>query len=247
MHTILCAISQSTYFAVSYNGSLDRMLHRIILGKACAKYSRKAAVISTLIAWAMVLMNETFTLYSVFFTDGHMDYMLTPITTHVNLSDLLLPRILLSLCRLYLTAAWIFPHAMIFMLAIVFTHQYKMLSRSLDTMLAENTQRGLSDADIETLRQHHEEISLSVNDTDDFLMFHNAGAFCFQLVKSIVLLYDLMFFAAPNDRLIIGMRHFWMFGVFFGLTVTTAAGIMVNHYVSTQSVVCLCVYCSLTN
>jgi len=214
------------------------MLDRVRVSEACATYSRKVTVISTLIAWAVFLMNETLTLYSVFFTDGHMDYMLTPITTHVNLSDLLLPRILLSICRLYLTAAWIFPHAMSFVLASIFTHQYKLLSRSLETMLIKNDQLGLSDSDVETLRQRHKEISLSVSDTDNFLMFHNAGAFCFQLLNNIVLCYDLMFFPAPNDRLITSTRHFWMFGVFFGLSVTTAGGIMVNHYVSTQFVVC---------
>jgi len=239
-YTTLCAISQSTFFAVSYSGSLDRMLHRMKLDDSSATYSRKGAVIYTSVAWALVLVNVAFTLYLVFFSGGYMDVMLAPITTHVNLSDLLLARILLSLCRLYLIAAWVFPHAMSFMLAIIFTHQYKGLTKSLDVMLTESNQRRLSDWDIETLRQRHQEISVSVSDTDDFLMFHNAGTFCGQLIKSILLFYDLVFFREKNDPLVLIVRVLWIISSLVGLIVTTAGGIMVNHYVSTHGVCSMC-------
>ena len=234
---ILCAISQSTYFAVSYSGRLDRMLDRIKLDDECATYSRKVAVIYTSIAWAMFLVNLLLLMYSVFFVVGSMDILLAPITTHVYLSDLLFPRIVMYLLLLYREAAWIFPHAMSLMLASVFTHEYKVLGRSLDTILADSDGRRLSDSDVETLRQRHQEISMSVKDTDDFLMFHNAGAFCCQLLISILLLYDLIFFRDDiSDSIVITiMRVFWMFGITFGLVVTTAGGIMVNHYVSTKT------------
>jgi len=208
------------------------MLDRIKLWDACAKYSRKMVVIYTSIAWVMVVVNVLFMVYSMFFTGGYMDIILTPITTQAYLSDLLIPRIVMFLFTVYLTAAWIFPHAMTLMLATIFTHQYKVLSKRLDMMLADSDERRVSDSDIETLRQRHQEISMSVNDTDDFLMFHNAGAFCCQLLNSIMLLYDLMFFHDTSDLVITIMRVFWMFGISLGLTVTAAGGIMVNHYVS---------------
>jgi len=233
-----CSISQSTYFAVSYSGRLDRMLDNIKLGEASATYIRRVAIIYTSIAWIMVFMIFAFTLYSMFFTGGHMDILLAPFTIHVNsdnLPDLLLARIVMLLFTVYTEAAWIFPHAMSFMIATIFTHQYKALNRSFDKMLAASDERRLSDSDIETLRQCHEEISMSVSKADDFLMFHNAGAFCCQLLISIILLYDLIFFHATNDLLIIVMHVVWMFGVLSGLTVTTAGGIMVNHYVSTNA------------
>jgi len=77
--------------------------------------------------------------------------MLAPITIHVNLSDLLLPRIVLFLSRLYLTAAWTFSHAMSFMLATIFTHQYNVLRRDFDKILADTDERRLSDSDIPNL------------------------------------------------------------------------------------------------
>jgi len=98
----------------------------------------------------MVLVIVAFMLYSMFFTGGNMDIWLAPITTHVDLSDLLIPRILMYLFSVYHAAAWIFPHAMSFMLANIFTHQYKVLSRRLDTMLADSDERRLSDSDIAT-------------------------------------------------------------------------------------------------
>jgi len=233
LYTIFCCISQSTYFAVSYSGRLDRMLDRIKLSDASATYIRKVAVIYASIAWTFRLVNLAIALYSIFFTGGYMDILLAPITTHVYLSNLVIPRIVVFLITLYLEAAWFFPHVMSFMLATIFAHQYKALSRSFDKMLAESDELGLSDSYVETLRQRHQEISMLVNEADDILMFHNAGAFCCQLANSIMLLYDLIFFRATNDLLLIIMRIIWMFAALCGLTVTTAGGIMINHYVST--------------
>jgi len=230
-----CTISHSTFFAVSYSGRLDCMLDRMKLGDESATYIHKVAVIYASIAWASHLVNLAFVLYSIFFTGGYMDILLAPITTYINLSNLVIPRVVVFLLTVYLQAAWFFPHVMTFMLATIFAHQYKALSRSFDKMLAESYDRRLLDSDVETLRQRHEEISMSVSEADDFLMFHNAGAFCCQLANSILLLYDLIFFrSSTNDLLLIAMRIIWMFGAFSGLTVTTAGGIMINHYVSTN-------------
>jgi len=71
-------------------------------------------------------------------------------------------------------------------------------------------------------------------------MFHNAGAFCCQLFNVILILYDLAFSSATADLIVIIMRVSWVFGVLFGLIVTTAGRITVNHYVSTNAVSCLC-------
>jgi len=227
---ILCAISQSTYFGASYSGSLDRMLDRLKLDDTSATYCRRVAVIYTLLAWALVLLNVACVLFLIFFNDGDMDYVLVPIKTNLDLSDLLVPRIVSFLSCFHLSAAWIFPHAMSFMLATTFTHQYRMLS---NRMLEESDKRRLSDSNIKTFIQRHNEISKLVNDTDNFLMFHNAAAFCCQLFKSIVHFYSVIFFNTPNDSVVdIIIRVFWILSSLFGLGVTTAGGILVNHYVS---------------
>jgi len=144
---ILCAISQSTYFAASYSGSLDRLLDRIKLDEASAAYYRKVAVLYTSVGWALVVGNSAFGVYAYFFTDGHMDIAMAPIAIHVNLSDLLIPRILLYLCSVYFIAAWVFSHAMTFMLATIFTRQYKMLTKSFKQILPQSDiERRLSDS-----------------------------------------------------------------------------------------------------
>jgi len=226
---ILCAISQSTYFAASYSESLDRMLHRIKLDDTSTAHCRKVAVIYTSVAWAMVAENAAFAFYAYFFSGGHMDVTMAPFAVHVNLSDFLIPRVVLYICSIYFTAAWVFCQAMTFMLATTFSRQYK-------NILPQSDGRRLSDSDIETFRQSHNEISALVSDTDDFLMFQNAGAFCCQLFDSIIHLYDMIFFRGDtSDPVVIIMRMFWTLGVFFGLAVTTAGGIMVNHFVSTSA------------
>jgi len=89
---------------------------------------------------------------------------------------------------------------------------------------------------VEIFRRRHNEISALVSDGDDFLMFHNAGAFCCQLFDSILHLYDMIFFrGSSNDPVVIVMRMVWTLGVFSGLAITTAGGIMVNHFVSTNA------------
>jgi len=84
---------------------------------------------------------------------------------------------------------------------------------------------------------------MSVSDTDDFLMFHNAGAFCCQLFDGILNLYGIIFFhCKTNDPVVITMRVFVMLCVSTGLGLTTAGGIMVNHYVSTKACCFIPVY-----
>jgi len=98
----------------------------------------------------------------------------------------------------------------------------------------------VSDSDIETVRQRHQEISELVSETDKFLMFHSGGAFCCQLFSFILLLYDLIFVYATDGIVFIMLRVFIMFVLFCGLSVTTAGGIIVNHYVSTSAEYLLC-------
>jgi len=75
---------------------------------------------------------------------------------------------------------------------------------------------------------------MNVSRTDDFLMFHNAGAFCCQLLNVILMLYDLLFQRSTSDPVIVIMRVFWLLANAFGLAITAAGGILVNHYVSTK-------------
>jgi len=159
-YAILCAVSQSTYFAVSYSGKLDRMLERLMLGGACVIYSHRTAVIYTSVAWVMLLLNAVFSLYAIFFSGGFMDIMMAPITTQLNLSDLFIPRMVLFLCKLYLTSAWVFSHAMTLMLASIFHHEFQMLSSSFDKMVAKRGERRLSDSDIATLILRYQRSSL---------------------------------------------------------------------------------------
>lgn len=209
------------------------MLSDIKLGEMCTKYSRRKAVIYCLVGWATLLINFGFILYSMFFTGGYMDVILAPITVHVNVSDLTIPRVVfLGFNAIYLEGAFVFPQAMTFMLATIFSHQYRELCKSFVKVLANSDESLVSDADIETFRKQHQKISMNVKRTDEFLMFHNAGAFCCQLLHVILLLYGLIFLRSTPDLVVVLMHVFWMFSSSFGLVITAVGGIMVNHFVS---------------
>ena len=121
---LLCAVSQSTYFAVCYSGSLCFVLYGIRLSGECSTYCRKIVLTYTIVAWVVMVMNQSFMLYSMFFSGGYLDILLPPIGTYINVSNLMIPRIVMFLFSIQLNATWIFPHAMSFMLATIFTHQY---------------------------------------------------------------------------------------------------------------------------
>ena len=235
----LCAVSQFVYFIASYTGSLDRVLMNVKLSQECANYCRKMATIYTVVAWIFWLLNFSFLLYSVFFTKGFMDMTLAPITTHINVSNILGVRIVGYAINVYIAGAWTFPHAMSLMLATAFSRQFKELDRILEQRLAGGNEHRVSDIKIETLRRRHQKISASVREADRFLKFSNAGAFCCQLFNTIMILYALIFYNhTMTDPVIVIQRTFWIFGQSVGLSVTAAGGIMVNHYVSTNVYFC---------
>jgi len=214
---ILCAVSQFVYFIASYTGSLDRVLVNITLSQECANYCRKMAAIYAVVAWIFWLMNFTFLIYSVFFMGGFMDMTLAPITTHVNVSNILAARVVGYVINVHIAGAWTFPHAMSLMLATTFSRQYKELDRILEQRLADGNERRVSDAEIETLRRRHQRISISVREADKFLKFSNAGAFCCQLFNTILLLYALIFYNhTMTDPVIVIQRAFWISGQSFG-------------------------------
>ena len=158
--------------------------------------------------------------------------MLAPFHTHVTIPNLLVPRIAVFLLSFHLMSAYIFSLTTTFVLAMIFSHQFKKIAKELECCL-DNPQRRVSELDIEKFRQKHQEISMNVSRVDDCLMFSNASAFCCQLSCVIILLYVHIFYhSCITDPVSITIHAVWMFLVSFGLALTAAGGIVVHHYVS---------------
>jgi len=102
---ILNANSQTTFFAACCSGRLEHVLDSVKLSGACSTFSQRVAVVYASVAWAMILVNAAFASYSVFFAEGDMDITMAPITIHVNLFDLLIPRVVMYLFSFHHTAA----------------------------------------------------------------------------------------------------------------------------------------------
>ena len=166
------------------------------------------------------------------FTDGVNDALLAPLQFHIVISNPLIPRIILYFITFYLIAAYTFSLTITFVLAKIFSHQFRKVSMELGNCL-DNQQRQVSDSDIEMFRQLHQKIAMNVSYVDDCLMFSNASAFCCQLFCVIIVLYTLIFYhSSVTDLVIITSHVFWLSLFSFGLTLTAAGGIMVHHYVS---------------
>jgi len=167
-----------------------------------------------------------------YFTDGLKDSMLTPLQSHIVIKNPLIPRIIAYFFTFYLLSAYTFSLTTTFVLTMIFSHQFKKVNMALGSCL-DNQQRQVSDLDIETFRQKHQEISMTVSHVDDCLMFSNASAFCCQLSCVIIVLYKLVFYHSfISDPVVITSYVFWMILLSFGLTLTTAGGVTLHYYVS---------------
>lgn len=228
---IQCAVSQTSFYATCHLGTLQKLFMKMKLSDGCAFYLRRIVIVYTISTWSVIAICSAFFFYGIFFTGGFMDFMLAPIATHAPVSNLLeIPRTVLYILSFYLLAAHMFPHAMTYLLATLLSYQFKRVDEDLNRCL--DSQNGqVADADIEVIRKKHQEISRSVRQIDDCLMFSNASAFCCQLCGFIILLYTLIFYhSLMDDPVMITVNVFWMALMTAGLAFTTAGGIRINHY-----------------
>jgi len=229
--SIQCAISQTAFYTASFSGRLAVVFNHVLDG-TCAKGARKVATFCTVAAWSIVVSGMAFFAYLLNFSNGLMDSAVAPFQNHIAISHPLVPRIIASFISFYLMSAYIFSQATTFVLAMIFSHQFKAAIDLLSYYL-DNHERRVSDKDIETLRQRHQEISINVSNVDDSLMFSNASAFCCQVFCLVVLLYTLVFYHSfVTDAVVIISFVFWMIMFAIGLVLTATGGIIVHHYVS---------------
>ena len=232
-----CAVSQTAFFATCYLGTLQKVFAKVKLTDRCARYLRRIVTVYTIVAWLVIATGSAFWVYYLFFGEGSMDMMLAPFVTHVTISNVVVARVFLYILSFYLLAAHTFPQAMTFLLATLFGFRFKLIGDDLDRRLEESEDGHISDADIEEIRQNHQEIAMSVSNVDDCLMFHNASAFCCQLCCFIILLYMIIFYNNIMDNPVIIIANIWWIVLMTaGLVFTSAGGIKINHYVSSLGI-----------
>jgi len=226
-----CAVSQTAFYTASFSGRLAVVFHQV-LDDSCARNARKFSTFYTVVAWTVIVSGSAFFAYGFFSDMNMMDVMLAPFQVHIIVSHPLVLRIITSFISVYCLSAYILSQVITFVLAMIFSHQFMKVRDSLRRCL-DNHQRQVSDQDIETLRQRHQEISMNVSNVDDSLMFSNASAFCCQLFCLILLLYILTFYhSLITDAVVVMSQVFWLLTVSIGLVLTAAGGIIVHHHVS---------------
>jgi hypothetical protein len=234
---IQCAVQMTTYFIACRTGRLHRVLDDIRLKTAsCNIYTRRLATKFALSAWAVVIVNLAFFIYTLCFTGGINDILLSPMGNYVKLSDMTPARVTYLIACIHLHSAWCFPVAMTLMLSIIIAYQFKFVTDRLRRTLRDSGEHGISDGELEEIRQQHEMLCRSVERADKFLRIYYLAAFFGPLITVILLLYILIFFTnmLQNNPVLIFIYTFWLISGTLQLSLTCASGVIVNHNVRKQ-------------
>jgi hypothetical protein len=177
-------------------------------------------------------VNLAFVTYNVCLSGGHSNALLAPVGNYYKVPNLLPYQIFVVVLGLCLHPAWCFPIAMSLLLATLFSFQFRDVISQLRNII--DADGNLRDGtDIEQIRRQHQMLCRSVKRADHFMKLFNFAAFCGPLFGAIILLYTVIFFQnVLSDPVILAIDIFWLVGGCAQIAVTTAGGIMVNHYVS---------------
>lgn len=231
----MCTVQQTAYFAASRSGNLDRVLGEFRLKlPECKAYIRRLVTNFVVISWFVALANEAFFIYLTFFSGGYVDILLTPLGTHIPVSNLTPYHALFIVVSIYLNPAWIFPVAMTFLLSLGFAFQFRRLLDRLRRVMTDAGEMGIADDEIEDIRREHQTLCRLMKRADRFLTYHHAAALFGPLVTVIIILYIMMFnrWLLNNSPILFAISGFWLVSGAVQLSLTAAGGIMVNHYVS---------------
>ena len=208
------------------------MFNQLLDDDSSTRHARKLSTLYAGVAWAVLVSCFLITTYGSVFTDGDNDFYLAPFQSHIVVSNPLIPRIVMCFVVFYVLAVYTFSLATTFVLALIFSRQFKKVNEALKRLL-DNDQRQVSETAIEMLRQKHQQIAMNVSNVDDCLMFSNASAFCCQVFCVIIFLYCLVFYCPTiSDPVTITGSIILMIIVSVGLLLTAAGGIIIHHYVS---------------
>jgi hypothetical protein len=234
-----CAMQHTAYVFASVSGRLERVLNDIQLKSAsCDEYVRRLSARFALVTWILIVADVVFLTYCVCFSDGLMDTIIAPFGTYVSVSQLTPYRVAYIVVNIHLHPAWCFPVTMTFMLSFILAHQFRNVADRLRHMLKDpECAAGISDSDIEEIRQQHQTLCRSISRADRFLKFYHVAAFFGPLIIIIAILYAIIIHRAMfrNSFFIIVIYIFWLVACILELSLIAGGGIMVNHYVCIYS------------
>jgi hypothetical protein len=233
--SVQCAMQQTAYVVASLSGRLERVLNDIQLNSVSSRtHVRRLARWLTLATWFMAVVDLVFMTYNTCFAGGLMDMVLVPFGTYVNVSQLTPFRIAFIIGNIHLHSAWWFPVSMTFVLACIFSLEFRSIADRFRVMSNDcENGVGISDAEIEEIRLQHQLLCRSVNRADRFLKFYHLAAFFGPLTELIFMLYVILVYPSPlnNNPAARVIFSFWMFTFILQLSLIIAGGVIVNKYV----------------
>jgi len=191
-----CAMQQTAYFVACRSGKLDRVLENIRLNSPmCSTFSRHLAVKLTAVAWLVAAVNFSFYAYSLLFTGGLADMLITPVKSYIHVANLTPYRVSFAIASLPMHVAWCFPAALTLMISTIFAFQFHNLAVRMRQVIEHSKESGkeIQPEDIEAIRQQHQILCRNVERADSFLRIHHFAGFFGPLVIIISVLYIIIF------------------------------------------------------
>lgn len=235
MWYVQCANSSIVCFRASYQFShLPKFflhwdkIHEKDKNLYCLVFCRKMVYIYIIVCWFLVAVNMTASGCMLYFTKT-MEIVLTPFTYSHSLINIIIG--LYLVLHLYLSAAWIFPMGMYYIICKVLFKEFRRFNKNLQNILHNKTEQFPSE--FEEMRQKHQQICNLVSNADDILATYNAVAVVQCCFNICLVMYNLIWYEdVRRSNLSLGGFLFWLCCAVLNLGMICVGGAIVNEEVS---------------
>jgi len=197
----------------------------------------KCSKLCSIAAWLLTITNSTIMMYVVCYTPL-LNATMTPIGTYISTTKLLPAQIGITIYFVYISAAWAFPSAMTFWIAVcIWTEFQKVRSQFKEAMTLDRQctgeKGGQFSGNIECYRIRHQKIVRMVKRVDKYLCFFYGSNLIGHVAATTVMLYVVMYFQLYKANAILMFTGlYWILMGCLELVVMATGAILVNHSVS---------------
>ena len=223
------AVTQTSYYMASYNGTLSRILSELKITPDLAKLMNRRVFVMIVVNVCMITSLIGLFIYELFLTNHDLDYFVAPFVTLIPISDgwLKVAKLTFIISFFVLQQGLQWPTAMNFALTEVIVRRFNMCSSQFNDAI---DRRGKFNGDMRSFRQTHQDLTEVVHAVDSFMRFGNVSGFLCQMFSVVTLLYWFIFDNQSGTDVMIIYATLFAANV-FGLASCTFSGILVNHTV----------------
>jgi hypothetical protein len=158
---ILCAIFQTTYYVSCRTGRLRSVLDVIQpMSSTSIAFVRRRAIVGVATCWTMLIVNEAFFVYILFFGNGAYDFLVTPFFTHIPLlatgPHLTAVKLLILVPLAYSLLTWSLTVTSNHILAVIISQEFENLNSRFKQAIDDD---GRFTGNLSDFRRRHQALS----------------------------------------------------------------------------------------